>query len=125
VLLARWLITQPKLLILDEPTRGTDVGAKAQIQKLVASLSEEGMAVVYISAELEEVLRLSHKVAVLRDRRMIAELPNEGTTVGDIMEIIAAEAAEAADAAEPGEQVAVPAAEPVGDTVRPTSGGPA
>ena len=98
VLLARWLITQPKLLILDEPTRGIDVGAKAQIQKLVASLSEEGMAVVYISAELEEVLRLSHKVAVLRDRRMIAELPNEGTTVGDIMEIIAAEAEDAAEA---------------------------
>jgi simple sugar transport system ATP-binding protein len=76
VLLARWLITQPKLLILDEPTRGIDVGAKAEIQKLVVSLSDEGMAVVYISAELEEVLRLSHTIGVLRDRHLIAEIEN-------------------------------------------------
>src|SRR4051794_13597997 len=91
VLLARWLITRPKLLILDEPTRGIDVGAKAQIQKLVVSLSEEGMSVLFISAELEEVLRLSHKVEVLRDRRIIAELANdEGVTVEKIVETIAA-----------------------------------
>ncbi len=92
VLLARWLLTQPKLLILDEPTRGIDVGAKAQIQKLVAGLSDEGMAVVYISAELEEVLRLSHRIAVLRDRRKVAEIVNEGTTVNEIMGVIAEEA---------------------------------
>jgi simple sugar transport system ATP-binding protein len=77
VLLARWLITQPRLLILDEPTRGIDVGAKAQIQRLVLSLSDDGMAVVFISAELEEVLRLSHRVAVLRDRRLVAEVVND------------------------------------------------
>ncbi|MGI5241283.1 sugar ABC transporter ATP-binding protein [Dactylosporangium sp. CA-139066] len=76
VLLARWLITEPRLLILDEPTRGIDVGAKAEIQRLVTELSDGGMAVLFISAELEEVLRLSHKIAVLRDRRMVAELPN-------------------------------------------------
>ncbi|MFI1352614.1 sugar ABC transporter ATP-binding protein [Streptomyces sp. NPDC020898] len=76
VLLARWLITQPKLLILDEPTRGIDVGAKAEIQKLVVSLSEEGMAVLYIAAELEEVLRLSHTIGVLRDRKLVAQLAN-------------------------------------------------
>ena len=74
VLLARWLITEPRLLILDEPTRGIDVGAKAEIQKLVAELADDGMAVLFISAELEEVLRLSHRIAVLRDRRMVAEL---------------------------------------------------
>lgn len=78
VLLARWLITDPKLLILDEPTRGIDIGAKAEIQKLVASLAEKGMAVLFISAELEEVLRLSHRVGVLRDRRMVAQLRNDG-----------------------------------------------
>lgn len=77
VLLARWLITQPRLLILDEPTRGIDVGAKAEIQKLVLALSEDGMAVLFISAELEEVLRLSHKVVVLRDRRVVEELAND------------------------------------------------
>ncbi|MGI5240185.1 sugar ABC transporter ATP-binding protein [Dactylosporangium sp. CA-139066] len=76
VLLARWLITEPRLLILDEPTRGIDVGAKAEIQRLVTELSDGGMAVLFISAELEEVLRLSHKIAVLRDRRVVAELPN-------------------------------------------------
>ena len=93
VLLARWLLTEPSLLILDEPTRGIDVGAKAQIQKLVAGLSEKGMAVIFISAELEEVLRLSHRIGILRDRRKVAEIVNsEATTVEDIMGIIAAEA---------------------------------
>jgi simple sugar transport system ATP-binding protein len=76
VLLARWLITKPKLLILDEPTRGIDVGAKAEIQKLVVSLSEEGMSVLYIAAELEEVLRLSHTIGVLRDRKLVAQIAN-------------------------------------------------
>jgi simple sugar transport system ATP-binding protein len=90
VLLARWLITQPRLLILDEPTRGIDVGAKAEIQKLVVSLSEEGMAVVYISAELEEVLRLSHTIGVLRDRRLVARITNgPGTDAERIMQTIA------------------------------------
>jgi monosaccharide-transporting ATPase len=78
VLLARWLIMEPRLLILDEPTRGIDVGAKAEIQRLVMELSDGGMAVLFISAELEEVLRLSHKIAVMRDRRIIAELTNSG-----------------------------------------------
>jgi simple sugar transport system ATP-binding protein len=90
VLLARWLITKPKLLILDEPTRGIDIGAKAEIQRLVVSLSEEGMSVLFISAELEEVLRLSHRVAVLRDRRVLAELVNDDDLTADrIMETIA------------------------------------
>ncbi|MCU1538380.1 MAG: sugar transporter ATP-binding protein [Humibacillus sp.] len=89
VLLARWLITEPRLLILDEPTRGIDIGAKAQIQRLVAELAQAGMAVVYISAELEEVARLAHRVVVLKDRRKVAELP--GTAgVDDIMRLIAA-----------------------------------
>jgi simple sugar transport system ATP-binding protein len=93
VLLGRWLLTEPNLLILDEPTRGIDVGAKAQIQKLVAGLSEKGMAVIFISAELEEVLRLSHRICILRDRKKVAEIVNsEQTTVDDIMDIIAAEA---------------------------------
>jgi monosaccharide-transporting ATPase len=83
VLLARWLITEPKLLILDEPTRGIDVGAKTQIQKLVAKLADEGMSVLFVSAELEEVLRLSHKVTVLRDRCVVAELPNDDSLTMD------------------------------------------
>ena len=89
VLLARWLLTAPRLLILDEPTRGIDVGAKAEIQRLITSLAEEGMSVLFISAELEEVVRLSHRIVVMRDRRKVAEVVNHGTTVNDLMELIA------------------------------------
>jgi galactofuranose transport system ATP-binding protein len=89
VLLARWLIMKPRLLILDEPTRGIDVGAKAQIQKLVAQLAADGMAVVFISAELEEVLRVSDRVVVMRDRHKIAELDGAGTDLAEVMGLIA------------------------------------
>jgi simple sugar transport system ATP-binding protein len=90
VLLARWLITEPRLLILDEPTRGIDVGAKAEIQKLVVQLSDGGMAVLFISAELEEVLRLSHKIAVMRDRRLVSQLVNDDRVDADqVMQAIA------------------------------------
>jgi len=85
VLLARWLATAPRLLLLDEPTRGIDVGAKAEIQRLVAELAADGMAVVFISAELEEVLRLSHRLAVLRDRRKVAELANTDDVTTDVV----------------------------------------
>ena len=73
VILARWLATDPKVLILDEPTRGIDVGAKTEIQKLVMQLAEEGKSCVFISSELEEVVRVSDRVAVLRDRKKVAE----------------------------------------------------
>ena len=89
VLLARWLATAPRLLVLDEPTRGIDVGAKAEIQKLVADLSQDGMSVVFISAELEEVLRLSNRIAVLRDRNVVATVEAEGTTTDRVVELIA------------------------------------
>ncbi|GGU07550.1 sugar ABC transporter ATP-binding protein [Nocardioides albus] len=91
VLLARWLITEPDVLLLDEPTRGIDIGAKTQIQQLVADLAEKGMSVVFISAELEEVLRLSHRLVVLKDRRKIAERPNRGIDINDVLEIITGE----------------------------------
>ena len=92
VLLARWLITQPEILILDEPTRGIDIGAKAQIQAKVAELAEQGLSVVFISAELEEVLRLSDRIVVMRDRHKIDERPNDDVSVRDVLEIIAGEA---------------------------------
>jgi monosaccharide-transporting ATPase len=94
VLLARWLITEPKLLILDEPTRGIDVGAKTEIQRLVVALCEDGMSVLFISAEMDEVLRLSHKVAVLRDRRIVAQLANsDDVTIDSLVATIAGGAA--------------------------------
>ena len=90
VLLARWLITEPRLLILDEPTRGIDVGAKADIQRLVVSLAGDGLAVLFISAELEEVLRLSHKIVVLRDRAVVAQVENtDAVDANTIMNTIA------------------------------------
>jgi galactofuranose transport system ATP-binding protein len=77
VILARWLATNPQVLILDEPTRGIDVGTKAEIQKLVLSFAEEGKACVFISSELEEVLRTSHRIVVLREREKVAEYSGE------------------------------------------------
>jgi simple sugar transport system ATP-binding protein len=73
VILARWLAMNPRVLILDEPTRGIDIGTKAEIQKLVLSLAEEGKACVFISSELEEVMRCSHRIAVMSERRKVAE----------------------------------------------------
>nr|WP_093043988.1 sugar ABC transporter ATP-binding protein [Thalassobacillus cyri] len=90
VLLARWLLTNPDLLILDEPTRGIDIGAKAEIQKLMLSLSEEGMSIVFISAELEEILRTCSRISVLRDHKKVSELENrEEIKQQDIMKEIA------------------------------------
>jgi monosaccharide-transporting ATPase len=89
VLLARWLATQPRLLILDEPTRGIDVGAKAEILKLVQSLRQQGMAILFISSELEEVVRDSERVVVLRDRAKVGELSGKQITEENIMHTIA------------------------------------
>lgn len=77
VILARWLATNPRLLILDEPTRGIDIGAKAEIQKLVLLLAEEGKSIIFISSELEEVLRTSHRIIVLRDKKKVMEFTGE------------------------------------------------
>jgi len=75
VILARWLATNPRVLILDEPTRGIDVGAKAEIQKLVLELAEDGKACLFISSELEEVLRTSDRIVVLRDQEKVRNSP--------------------------------------------------
>lgn len=77
VIVARWLATSPEVLILDEPTRGIDVGAKAEIQKLVLDLAAEGKSIVFISSELEEVLRISQRIVVMRDHKKAAEYVGE------------------------------------------------
>jgi len=94
VLLARWLATEPKLFILDEPTRGIDVGAKAEIEKLIESLRKEGLAIIFISSELEEVVRTSQRVVIMRDRRKVGELSGAEITEQAIMGKIAVAAAE-------------------------------
>lgn len=89
VLLARWLATAPELIVLDEPTRGIDVGAKADIQRKVAELSERGLSVIFISSELEEVLRLAQRVVVMRDRRKIGELDSHDVDLDGLIDYIA------------------------------------
>ena len=92
VMLARALIVRPHVLILDEPTRGIDVSAKLEIQRRVSRLAAEGTAVVFISSELEEVVRLSDRILVLKDREKIGELSNgPGVTVDTVVEMIAAD----------------------------------
>ncbi len=92
VLLGRWLATEPDLLLLDEPTRGIDVGAKADIQETVAELAEGGMSVVFISSELEEVVRLSERIVILKDHEKVGEVVNgPDVTAERIVSIIAAE----------------------------------
>ncbi len=96
VLLARWLATAPRLLILDEPTRGIDVGAKAEIQEVVVALAAEGMAVVFISSEIEEVVRLSDRIVVLRDRHQVGVVDNGPDVTADTVVGIIAKEGEAA-----------------------------
>ena len=89
-ILARWLAATPGLLMLDEPTRGIDVGAKFEIAKLMDQLCRVGMAILFVSSELEEVVRSSQRVIVLKDRRKIAELTGDQIDEHTIMTTIAA-----------------------------------
>ena len=77
--LARWLATEPRLLLLDEPTRGIDVGAKQEIMDQVLALAREGMAVLFISSEIDEVVRVADRIVVLRDRAKVGELPGNSS----------------------------------------------
>ena len=89
VILARWLLTHPQYLILDEPTRGIDVGTKLEIQKLVLKLAEEGMSVTFISSEIEEMLRTCSRLIVMRDRNIVGELTGDELTQAQVMKTIA------------------------------------
>lgn len=89
VILARWLLTHPEYLILDEPTRGIDVGTKVDIQKLVLKLASEGMSVTFISSETDEMLRTCSRLVVMRDRKVVGELSGDELTQNKIMSTIA------------------------------------
>ncbi|MBP5157156.1 MAG: sugar ABC transporter ATP-binding protein [Treponema sp.] len=89
VIIGRWLVTNPEFLILDEPTRGIDVGTKTEIQKLVIKLAEEGMTVMFISSEIDEMLRTVNKLCVMRDGAKVGELMNDNLTQDDVMKAIA------------------------------------
>ncbi|NGN67410.1 sugar ABC transporter ATP-binding protein [Streptomyces sp. A7024] len=100
VLLARWLAMQPKVLLLDEPTRGIDVGAKAEVQKLIDELAEDGLGVLLISSDVEELIEGSDRVVVLRDGAVVGELTGDDVTEDRLLQAIAAAAEEAADTTE-------------------------
>ena len=89
VILARWLLTRPEYLILDEPTRGIDVGTKVDIQKLVLRLAEEGMSITFISSEIEEMARTCSRLVVMRDRNVVGGLAGNEITQDNIMRTIA------------------------------------
>ncbi len=89
VILARWLLTHPEYLILDEPTRGIDVGTKVEIQKLVLKLASEGMSVTFISSETDEMLRTCSRLIVMRDRAVVGELSGDDLTQNKVMSTIA------------------------------------
>ncbi len=89
VILARWLLTHPDYLILDEPTRGIDIGTKVEIQKLVLRLAAEGMSITFISSEIEEMLRTCSRLIIMRDLYVVGELKGEDMTQDKIMYTIA------------------------------------
>ena len=89
VILARWLLTNPKYLILDEPTRGIDIGTKIEIQKLILKLAGEGKSVTFISSEIDEMLRTCSRLIVMRDRKAVGELKDADLTQAKIMATIA------------------------------------
>lgn len=89
VILARWLVTNPDFLILDEPTRGIDIGTKTEIQKLVVKLAGEGKSVIFISSEIEEMLRTCNRMAVLRDGAKVGEISGDEMTQEGVMHAIA------------------------------------
>jgi monosaccharide-transporting ATPase len=88
VILARWLCTHPDFLILDEPTRGIDVGTKTEFQKLILKFASEGMSVVFISSEIEEMLRTCSRMCIMRDGEKVGEVEGE-MTQSSIMSAIA------------------------------------
>jgi len=90
-ILARWLATEPALLILDEPTRGIDIGAKGEVRRLIASLRRRGVAILLISSEIDELVHQCQRLVVLRDRRTVGELSGERISEAAVMRIIAAE----------------------------------
>jgi ABC-type sugar transport system ATPase subunit len=85
VILARWLAIKPRVLILDEPTAGIDVGAKAEIYRLMAELASQGLGLILISSELPEVLAVSDRILVMHEGRLVAEMASEEASEERIM----------------------------------------
>jgi ABC-type sugar transport system ATPase subunit len=89
VVLARWLAANSRILILDEPTRGVDVGAKAEIHRLIRDLAARGNAVLLISSELPEVIAISHRILVMRQGELVTEVPHAQATQELLLRLMA------------------------------------
>jgi ribose transport system ATP-binding protein/rhamnose transport system ATP-binding protein len=101
VLLAKWLAMEPKLLIVDEPTRGVDVGARSEIYRLLRGLAAKGVALLVISSDLPEVLALADRIVVMAEGRTVGELPGEGATEEDVLRLATDYTASLAKARQP------------------------
>jgi L-arabinose transport system ATP-binding protein len=86
-IVARWMATRPKVLILDEPTKGIDVGAKSEFYEMICKFSKEGLGVILISSELPEVIGLSHRVIVMKGRKITGEITREEATEEKILKL--------------------------------------
>ena len=91
VVLAKWLLREPQVLLLDEPTRGIDVGSKDEIYEKICELSEQGMSIILLSSELPEVISLAHRIIVLKDGEIKGEMPGKGATQNEILLMAAGE----------------------------------
>nr|MDA3949553.1 ATP-binding cassette domain-containing protein [Spirochaeta sp.] len=89
IVIAKWLCLSPRLLILDEPTRGIDVGSKAEIHKLIAKLAEDGIAVIVISSEMPEIMGVSDRIVAMREGRITGVFEGEEITEGNLITAIA------------------------------------
>ena len=87
IVLAKWLALRPKVLILDEPTRGVDVGAKAEVHALIAQLAQEDIGIILVSSELPEVLNMSHRILVMAEGEIVGELSREEATQERVLEL--------------------------------------
>jgi ribose transport system ATP-binding protein len=105
VIIARWLTLEPRILILDEPTRGIDVGAKAEIHGIIRQLADDGVAILVISSELPEVLGVSDRILVMREGEVMGELSREEATEDAVMRLAAGVEENAGDEAEREEAV--------------------
>ena len=87
VVLGKWLSMKPKVLLLDEPTRGIDVGAKQEIYQLMESLAKEGLAVLFVSSEMEEIMGMSDRTIVMHEGRITGEIQRAGLSEESIMQL--------------------------------------
>ena len=87
IVLGKWLATEPKIFLLDEPTKGIDVGAKSEVYRIIVNLAEKGIGILFISSDIEEVLRLSHRIIIMRDGKIVSEVNHDEASTKKLMKL--------------------------------------